>query len=511
MTRFRWLFCALLLMVLFGSEAQAGTVTAASCNESDVSKALNSATSGGTIVIIPAGTCTWTTGLVYQQVGDLIIQGSGSQTTLGGGDATVIVDALPKGVGQDEPLIINTVAGKQFRLTAITFQGGPSSQGTGFHGSLQVSGFSQSVRVDHVHFLNLNDTNVTFAGWEYGVLDHCLFDFKSINNGVRVEHANWNNGVNGDASWADSAYFGTVKAIYIESNVFNCSAAGGCYANDADNGSHFVFRFNTLNTTHFQVHDQSTDFRAPRMFEFYNNTLTWTSATAGGAALFLRDGTGLFFNNTLVGYGGGVSLWTDRNQNQLSWGSTPNNWGYCGNQFGPSNWDGNTDSTGYPCIDQIGRGKGDLLRGNFPNKVNSTTGNISWPHQAIEPMYEWQDSYTGPGYATSFWGSTTSNIVANRDYYLWCNPASPAGCSNFDGSVGTGTGLLAARPSACTAGPGGNTNGVAYWATDTNTLYVCNPTNTWTAYYTPFTYPHPLTLGTDPPPVAPTNISVVIH
>lgn len=280
MTRFKWLFYALLLIVLSGSEAHAGTVTAASCNQSDVSKALNSATSGGTTVIIPAGTCTWTTGLVYAQVGDLIIQGSGSQSTLGGGDVTVIVDAVPKGVGQDEPLIIDTIAGKSFRMTALTFQGGPSSQGTGFHGSVQISGYSQSVRIDHVHFLNLNDTNISFTGWEYGVLDHCLFDFKSINNGVRVEHANWNNGVNGDASWSDLAYYGTIKAIYIENNTFNCSTSGGCYANDADNGSHFVFRFNTLNTTHFQVHDQSTDFRAPRMFEFYNNTLTWTSASS---------------------------------------------------------------------------------------------------------------------------------------------------------------------------------------------------------------------------------------
>jgi hypothetical protein len=40
--------------------------------------------------------------------------------------------------------------------------------------------------------------------------------------------------------------------------------------------------------------------------------------------------------------------------------------------------------------------------------------------------------------------------------------------------------------------PGGNTPGVGYWASDINTLYVCNPTNTWTVYYTPFTYPHPL-------------------
>ena len=39
----------------------------------------------------------------------------------------------------------------------------------------------------------------------------------------------------------------------------------------------------------------------------------------------------------------------------------PEGWGYCGRSFSGtgSNWDGNTDQqTGYPCLDQPGRGEG---------------------------------------------------------------------------------------------------------------------------------------------------------
>lgn len=68
---------------------------------------------------------------------------------------------------------------------------------------------------------------------------------------------------------------------------------------------------------------------------------------------------------------------------------------------------------------------------------------------------------------------------------------------------GMGCGTLANRPATCTPG-------VGYWATDqscsdltgmigtapakpiSGTLYKCTSPNTWTAYYTPYTYPHPL-------------------
>jgi len=56
---------------------------------------------------------------------------------------------------------------------------------------------------------------------------------------------------------------------------------------------------------------------------------------------------------------------------------------------------------------------------------------------------------------------------------------------NFNGTAGIGQGLLKARPNTCAPS-------VGYWATDTNTLYTCTAPNTWTNFYTPYIYPHPL-------------------
>jgi hypothetical protein len=152
-------------------------------------------------------------------------------------------------------------------------------------------------------------------------------------------------------------------------------------------------------------------------------------------------------------------------------------WGQCN---GTSSYDENQVSeSGYACIDQIGRGKGDLMNQFSPPLP------VAWPNQALEPQYQWDNPYNGTPYQKI---PGTVHIVADRDFY--------EDTASFDGTVGMGVGVIVSRPSTCTPD-------VAYWATDEGNwwavnpgpdgrLYKCTATDTWTLFYTPFTYPHPL-------------------
>jgi hypothetical protein len=176
----------------------------------------------------------------------------------------------------------------------------------------------------------------------------------------------------------------------------------------------------------------------------------------------------------------------------------PNGWGYAGtHQTGTaSNYDGNVDAnSGYPALDQPGRGQGDRLINDF-NAVaasgvkNQATGADSSsasinPRQALEPIYEWSTAYSPvPSNPSSIWSNNDQLMTANKDIYLGTNDSGNP--ITFTGATGVGVGLLSARPSS------GLTAGVGWWATDTQTLYVATSATTWATWYTPYTYPHPL-------------------
>jgi hypothetical protein len=162
-----------------------------------------------------------------------------------------------------------------------------------------------------------------------------------------------------------------------------------------------------------------------------------------------------------------------------------------------SPWDSNSNNSGYSCMDSPGRGAGDLLTGNYPNTVNSVRSTQSWPRQVLYPVYVWDNTFTPSDHSPTPIVSALLSLNDNVDYYQQFGPYGESG--TFNGTKGVGQGLFSARPLTCTAGTdsatGGSALGVGYWATDTNTLYVCNPTNAWTPFYSPYTYPHPLTTG----------------
>ena len=67
----------------------------------------------------------------------------------------------------------------------------------------------------------------------------------------------------------------------------------------------------------------------------------------------------------------------------------------------------------YPALDQPGYGSGDLLSGDSPNPV--------WLNEASEPVYFWSNSlsymYQTPTAASPDVGSSCPNVQVNRDFF----------------------------------------------------------------------------------------------
>ncbi len=538
MTRFiKWLLFAFLLIVPFSAEAQ--VINAKSCSNTDVQNALNSVAIDGSTVVVPAGSCTWTSAVTYNQSFSTTIQGQSTVTwtcpippvvcTFTGTDSTAI--SLNTG---NAALTVHTAAGKYFRMTGLTITS--PSTGTAAYGTMNFNGGSTAFRIDHCHFNDqVNGDRWMGIDQVQGVIDHNFFDSSNSSNIFFMQPTNRGAGQFGNEVWAQPDNFGTSKFLFVENNVFQ----NGTFVYDDAFGGTLVFRFNTVGqTSRVQTHGTgSGPSRGGRAAEIYGNTFYFSANPNGninGSTFFalvdLEAGTGLVWGNTVVGFKTLVREDVVRTNNATyPQNATPTGFGFCSSSPingvpGPSAWDGNqSGQNGYPCLDNVGRGQGDPLTGGLPNLINSTTGTIAWPHQVLSPYYVWNNVFPSiPNLSTFYWQNFDSVTVENRDYYLQLPNINES--ATFNGTAGIGQGTLASKPSTCTAGPGGNTPGVGWWATDQgnwNTsgsgsqgqLFVCTATNTWSPYYTPYTYPHPLAIGsgTSGAPAPPKNLAASVQ
>ena len=242
-----------------------------------------------------------------------------------------------------------------------------------------------------------------------------------------------------------------------------------------------------------------------------SNEISWNNLNFnfGTAENFYVEDNEITAYNTFGGVGGGVggrycfrhNTWTylDPNQGFFWIFDAHGNMGTGGNHstmgveiynetinYSGPQWIGLYDLRGgkslvYNNTVNLSAGVKGQVREEYYDYLNPTTN--SQP-QHVSETYLWNNRKNGttPFYAevrqTLDYGAG-EGIVPRANIHFWDEKAS------FDGRSGVGFGLLANRPGTCTIG-------VAYWATDTNSLYRATSTNVWTEYYRPYTYPHPL-------------------
>jgi hypothetical protein len=339
-----------------------GSVAAADCSQAAVQAAVDAAADGDT-VLIPAGTCTWTTPTgggpaIVVEDRAIVLRGSGV-------DRTIIRDATGP-TGDVSVLVPNGGGAKPFRVTGFTIRRERDEEDTDTFFVL-VTGPAKSYRVDHMTFVgsdfNTPDSAVFVTGDVYGVVDHCTL----VGGAARIGHYG-----SDDESWKRPLAYGTAEAVYIEDNVLDSDYEGTeiyGVGMEAGYGGRYVFRYNSVRGGYAGNHGAHGS-RGTFSMEIYANVFVW--APLSWTPLLSRGGTAVIYDNVLTGdFPDFINLYYDRSCREGSQGLCD----------GSNPLDGNEDPSGYPCLDQIGR-------------ATDASGGSVHP-QAPAPVYEWNNLLDG--------------------------------------------------------------------------------------------------------------------
>lgn len=438
----------LLLSLTVICEVDAATIIAASCSQTDVQAAIDTACDGDTVVV-PAGQATWESGVSISDDRNILLQGAGINLTI------ITRSSTGTAVNMEQT---------SSRVTGFTF----------YEGRVQSNGGS-GWRVDHCKIIsNEGMVGVIVRGTIQGVhpdglVDHCIFQNARVV--VQGSAAMLHEGPQQHYLWAQELDLGIDEAVYVEDCTFTYTVFGNCM--DANYGGKYVFRYNTVNDVYLEAHSVQGENRATIKWEIYNNTINQIDRSMW-TPFFLRGGTGVVFNNILTGTWSSPSITVDnvRTFSDVSggglcnggspWdGNEPLETGGTGNHTGSSgsltltdssqNWEvnslvdiyvynladsskgqitANTANTvtailsggsendwdtgdhfkitnGYPSRDQIGRSTDEYM----------WTDETPYPPQNHEPAYSWNNEHEGDDVNFSVHNNCHVHIQPGRDYF----------------------------------------------------------------------------------------------
>jgi hypothetical protein len=338
-TAIRWLAVAFVFSAVSTSDGEAASITASSCSTASVQAAINAAAHGDTVVI-PAGACTWTSGIAVSK-----------QITLTGQAAGAV--HITHSAGSGDLLAITTGSSFSTRVSRLTFLAG---NGSGRYLNITGSGRPPLIHDNYFSVPNFQLMQCMRVQRNGAVIYRNTFESLTANgtsgsSGAGSGCVQLKNESNA-SSWSTASTMGTADTTgtantYIEDNVFR-----NIYlqAIDCDDNARTVIRFNTFDNSGFVCHGADTSTFGVRHTEVYNNTFVFNASGTNGPITYplnlnwwwyVRGGTGIVADNVLPNITSGT------------WGAKPE-LTFIVQQLrrraGP-----NACCSTYPCLHQIGQ------------------------------------------------------------------------------------------------------------------------------------------------------------
>ncbi len=376
------------------------TITATSCSSSAVQSALDSSSTGDT-VIIPNGSCTWTSGVTTSGKGIVLRGQSSGGVTITNNVTTAPAVSITESTLSHVDVSQLSVIGNDSEYAAIEVFAAVGGQAVLLHDNTFTT--SRAIRIHgHRGVVYANTVNQT-ANRNLG--------FVQCTAG------------SSPTSWTEPSTMGAADLtgqsnLYVEDNTISYGTAQTI---DAAGDCRIVVRYNTFNYSVISSHGPDTEPYGLRHMEIYNNTFVWVNhGDCDGSQtvnlvywIFWRGGTGVITDNTGL---------TD--MSSCAWGNKPALTMTVMNlqrNAGPDPCWGQGTSGGarYYAPRQVGLG---YVTGTGLDGLGRSTDDFTYVGDP-EPLYIWNETFT-PSLA-DYGGSectspdtTTNYITSPRNYVM---------------------------------------------------------------------------------------------